>query len=74
MKIIEDPIPQIIRRIAIPASIGFFFNTMYNFADTYFGGQISTDALAALSLSFPFFLLIRIPFFIPFDFTTFRPC
>jgi putative MATE family efflux protein len=58
MNITEDPIPQIIRRIAIPASVGFFFNTMYNFVDTYFGGQISTDALAALSLSFPVFFII----------------
>jgi putative MATE family efflux protein len=58
MNITEDPIPQIIRRIAIPASVGFFFNTMYNFVDTYFGGKISTDALAALSLSFPVFFII----------------
>jgi putative MATE family efflux protein len=47
-----------IRLIAIPASVGFFFNTMYNAVDTYFGGLISTDALAALSLSFPVFFLI----------------
>ena len=53
-----DPIPVLTRRIAIPASVGFFFNTMFNFVDTYFGGQISTDALAALSLSFPVFFII----------------
>ena len=40
--------------------IGFFFNTMFNVVDTYFGGQISTQALAALSLSFPVFFLIVI--------------
>lgn len=44
--------------IALPASIGFFFNTMYNVVDTYFGGLVSTDALAALSLSFPVFFII----------------
>jgi Na+-driven multidrug efflux pump len=27
--------------MALPASIGFFFNTMYNVVDTYFGGQIA---------------------------------
>ena len=58
MNITEDPIPHLIRRIAVPASVGFFFNTMFNFVDTYFGGQISTDALAALSLSFPVFFII----------------
>ena len=53
------PIPVLIRRLAIPASVGFFFNTMYNVVDTYFAGQLSTEALAALSLSFPvFFTLI----------------
>lgn len=52
------PIPALIRQIAIPASVGFFFNTMYNVVDTYFGGLISTQAVAALSLSFPVFFVI----------------
>jgi putative MATE family efflux protein len=54
----RKPIPGLIRTIAVPASIGFFFNTMYNIVDTYYGGQLSTDALAALSLSFPVFFMI----------------
>ena len=38
-----------------------FFNTMFNFVDTYCAGLLNTDALAALSLSFPvFFLLIAV--------------
>lgn len=52
------PIPKLIRAIAVPASIGFFFNTMYNVVDSYFGGLQSSEALAALSLSFPVFFLI----------------
>jgi putative MATE family efflux protein len=56
-----DPIPQLTWRIALPASVGMFFNTMFNFVDTYCAGLLSTEALAALSLSFPlFFLLISI--------------
>ena len=35
-----------------------FFQTMYNVVDSFYAGQISTDALAALGLSFPVFLLI----------------
>jgi putative MATE family efflux protein len=54
----QKPVPTLIRKIAVPASIGFFFNTMYNVVDTYYGGQLSTDALAALSLSFPVFFMI----------------
>lgn len=54
----NGPIPKLIRQLAVPASIGFFFNTMYNVVDTYYGGLISTEALAALSLSFPIFFII----------------
>ena len=54
----RKPISRLIQTIAVPASIGFFFNTMYNVVDTYYGGQLSTDALAALSLSFPVFFMI----------------
>ncbi len=52
------PIPELIRRLTIPASIGFFFNTMYNVVDTFYAGKLSTDALAALSLSFPIFFIL----------------
>ena len=42
----------------MPSSIGMFFQTMYNVVDSYYAGEISTQALAALGLSFPVFLLI----------------
>ena len=58
MDLTTDPIPGLVRKIAVPASIGFFFNTMYNVVDTYFAGFISTEALAALSISFPVFFII----------------
>ena len=53
-----QPIPKLIRQLTIPISIGFFFNTMYNVVDTYFGGLISTQTLAAMSLSLPVFFVI----------------
>lgn len=52
------PVPALIRELAVPASVGFFFNTLFNAVDTWWGGQISTQALAALSLSFPVFFII----------------
>lgn len=58
MDLVKDPIPHLIRQIAVPASIGFFFNTMYNVVDTYFAGKDSTDALAAMAASFPIFFII----------------
>lgn len=39
-------------------SIGFFFNTMYNVVDSFYAGKISTEALAALALSFPVYFII----------------
>lgn len=47
-----------IKKIAVPASLGFFFNTMFNVVDTFFAGLISTEALAALAISFPVFFII----------------
>ena len=58
MDLVRDPIPRLIRQIAVPASVGFFFNTMYNIVDTFFAGLDSTDALAALAASFPIFFII----------------
>jgi putative MATE family efflux protein len=52
------PISKLIRMVAIPASIGFFFNTMYNIVDSYFAGKIGSEALAAVSISFPIFFII----------------
>ncbi len=47
-----------IRRIAIPASIGMLFNTLFNIVDTIYTGNISTNALAGMSLSFPVFFVV----------------
>lgn len=58
LNLTTDPIPRLIRRIAIPASVGMIFNTMYNIVDTYFGQFLATEGLAALSLSFPLFFVI----------------
>lgn len=51
-------IPEHIKRIAVPASIGWFFNTMYNVVDTVFAGRLGTSALAGMSMSFPIFFIV----------------
>jgi putative MATE family efflux protein len=58
MNLTADPIPRLVRELAIPASVGFFFNTMFNVVDTWWAGHISTQAQAALSLSFPVFFIV----------------
>ena len=59
----NEHIPKLVRQIAIPASVGMFFNTMYNVVDTFWAGQLSPEALAALSLSLiPFIGLLAVGF------------
>lgn len=57
-RLTADPIPKLILALAIPSSIGFFFNTMYNVVDTLVAGYLSTQALASLSISFPIFFTL----------------
>ena len=58
MDLIKDNIPKIIRKIAIPASVGTLFQTLYNVVDSFFAGKISPEALSALSKSFPIYFII----------------
>jgi putative MATE family efflux protein len=46
------------KTISIPASIGFLFNTFYNVIDSIYAGQLGTDALAGMAISFPIFFLV----------------
>ena len=58
LDLINDPIPHLIIKMAIPVSIGFFFHTMFNVVDTYFASQINSVAVAALTITFPIFFMI----------------
>ncbi len=57
-RLVTAPMPGLIRKLATPASVGFFFNTMFNVVDTWYAGRFSTEALAALSLTFPVFFIL----------------
>lgn len=54
----ESSISSLIGKLAIPTSVGFLFNTMFNVVDTYYAGEISTLAQAGLAISFPVFFII----------------
>ena len=58
MNILTDDIKKLIRRLAIPASIGTLFQTLYNIVDTFYAGRISPEALSALSKSFPIYFIL----------------
>jgi len=49
LSLTKDSIPSLIKKIAIPASVGTFFQTMFNIVDTFFAGKISPEALSALA-------------------------
>ncbi|MGK0255694.1 MAG: putative MATE family efflux protein [Arcobacteraceae bacterium] len=62
-ELLTKDIKLLIKQIAIPSSIGMFFNTMYNVVDTFYVGMISTVAITALSYSFiVFFMILSISF------------
>lgn len=57
MDLTKDPIRQLIKKIAVPASVGMFFNTMYYIVDNFYAGMLSSTALAGISLAAPVYFM-----------------
>ena len=57
MNLTQDPIPHLLRKIAIPASIGMLFNTLYYVVDNFYAGMLSSTALAGISLAAPIYFM-----------------
>ena len=55
----ETPIPKLIPALAVPTIISMLVTGIYNSADTYFVGRISTEATAAVGLVFTVMALIQ---------------
>jgi putative MATE family efflux protein len=49
----EEPIIRLLFKLSAPAIIGMIIQAMYNIVDSIYVGRLSTDALSALSISFP---------------------
>ena len=58
MNLLKDEVSQLIKKLAIPASVGTLFQTLYTLVHTFYAGKISPEALSALSKSFPIYFLI----------------
>ena len=58
INLVGEPIIDLLKKIAIPASTGTLFQTLYNIVDTFFAGKISANALAAIAKSFPLYFII----------------
>ena len=53
-----EPIPRLIAKLAIPTIISMLVTALYNIADTFFVGQLGTEATAGVGLVFPVMTII----------------
>ena len=58
MNLTSDPIIRLIINLATPAALAVTFDVLYNVTGVYFAGQIGTDAVAGLSMSFLLYMAI----------------
>ena len=55
----KTPIPELIIKLSIPTIISMLVTAIYNMADTYFVGKISTEATASVGLVFSVMAIIQ---------------
>ena len=55
----QTPVEKLIIQLAIPSIISMLITTVYNAADTFFIGQISTSASAAVGVCFSMMSIIQ---------------
>ncbi len=48
---LQDPIPRVVTKMAIPTIVAFLINAIYALADTYFVSSLGTNATAAVSVN-----------------------
>ena len=58
-RLTETPIPQLILKLSVPTIISMLVTAIYKAADTFFVGRISTEATAAVGLSFSVMAIIQ---------------
>ncbi len=54
----EDSITKLLIRFSLPATVGMLVMATYNIVDTIFVGMLGSKAIAALSIAFPFQMLL----------------
>ena len=58
-KLTETPVRKLIPKLAVPTIISMLVTAVYNAADTFFVGRISTEATAAVGLAFSAMAIIQ---------------
>jgi len=59
IRMTTEPIPKLICTLAIPTIISMLVTALYNIADTFFVGQLGTEATAGVGLVFPVMAIIQ---------------
>lgn len=54
----EEKIPKVLMKLALPAIIGMLVTAVYNIVDTLFVAQLGTEAIGAVSVVYPLFMLL----------------
>ena len=52
-------VPGLIARLAVPTIVSMLVTSLYNMADTYYMGKVSTAATAAVGIAFPVMASVR---------------
>ncbi|MCR5249321.1 MAG: MATE family efflux transporter [Lachnospiraceae bacterium] len=55
----NTPVPRLITELAVPTIISMLVTAIYNSADKYFVGRISTEASAAVGIAFPMMAIVQ---------------
>ncbi len=59
MNMTQTPIPKLIITLAIPTMVSMMITSIYNMADTYFVGKISTSASGAVGIALSLMAIIQ---------------
>jgi len=51
LMMLNEPIPKVVIKMAIPTIVAFIINSVYSLADTYFVSSLGTNATAAVSVN-----------------------
>ena len=52
-RLTQTPVPRLILELSVPTIISMLVTAIYNAADKFFVGRISTEASAAVGVAFP---------------------
>ena len=59
IRMTSEPVGRLVTSLAVPSIVSMLITGMYNLADTFFVGKISTQSVAALGIVFSYMALIQ---------------